>query len=271
MFDIVTFWIVRIYAGINDMAGTITSDVLKSPADVFGADYWDSLLKIGMSAVMPFAILILSFCMAGDMYKMYCRANGAPDLEVISLTFIKYIIPFVCMTYTYDLLQFIFTQINSMILQLYNQVTIGTGNQVDTSAFVQQVSQMSLWQKFGVLIQMFGPWLGTEIMSVVATVVVYGRLFEIVMFWIFAPIPFATFASDDLRSSVGMNFVKMFCALILQGGLIVLTVSMYLMLIKSVTVQTSVPGAFAMLGYTAILITVMVKTGSLSKRLLGTF
>ena len=271
MFDIVTDWITGIFGKITGLATQITDTVLKTPADVFGQDYWNSLLKIGMTVVMPFAILILSFCMAGDLYKMYCRSNGVPDLEVISLTFLKYIIPFTCMTYTYDLLQFIFTQVNNMVRQLYEKVTIGTGNSVDTSAFIQQVSQMSFAQKFGVWIQLFGPWLGTAIMSIVATVVVYGRLFEIVMYWIFAPIPFATFASDSLRNSVGINFVKMFIALVLQGGLIVLTVSLYLMLIKSVTIQTSVDGAFAMLGYSAILITVLVKTGSLSKRLLGTF
>lgn len=271
MFDYITLWIVQIFAGINDTANTIVKTVLKTPQDVFGQDFWDSLIKIGTSAIMPFAILILSFCVAGDLYKMYVRANGSPDLEVISFTFIKYIIPFVCMTYTYDLLQFIFTQINGMIQQLYAQVTIGTGNSIDTKEFIQQIIQMSLWQKLGVLVQMIFPWLGTTVMSMVATVIVYGRLFEIVIYWIFAPIPFATFASDDLRNSIGINFVKMFCALVLQGGLIVLTVSLYLMLIKSVTVETSVNGAFAMLGYSAILVTVLAKTGSLSKRLLGTF
>lgn len=271
MFDFLTNWISGIFGKITGIATQITDTVLKTPADVFGQDYWNSLLKIGMSAVMPFAILILSFCMAGDLYKMYCRSNGAPDMEVISLTFLKYIIPFTCMTYTYDLLQFIFTQVNSLIRQLYEKVTIGTGNSIDTSAWIQQVSQMGFGQKFGLWIQLFGPWLGTFIMSIIATVVVYGRLFEIVMYWIFAPIPFATFASDELRGSIGINFVKMFVALILQGGLIVLAVSLYLMLIKQVTIQTSMEGVFAMLGYSAILITVLVKTGSLSKRLLGTF
>ncbi|QAT48777.1 hypothetical protein EQM14_02770 [Caproiciproducens sp. NJN-50] len=126
-------------------------------------------------------------------------------------------------------------------------------------------------QKLGVYLQLFGPWLGTEILSIVATVVVYGRLFEIVLYWVFAPIPFATFASDELRGSIGINFVKMFIALVLQGGFIVLAVSMYLMLIKSVTIETSVNGVFTMMGYSTILVFTLVKTGSISKRLLGTF
>ena len=271
MFDFLTDWIEGIFGKITGLTTHITDAVTKTPADVFGQDFWDSLLKIGTSVIMPFAILILAFCMAEDLYKVYVRANSAPDLETLTFTLIKYIIPFVCITYTYDILQWIFTQINSMVLQLYHQVTAGTGSSIDTSAYIQEVSGMSFSQKFGVWFQLLGPWLGTALMSVVATVVVYGRLFEIVIYWIFAPIPFATFVSDDLRNSVGINFVKMFCALVLQGGLIVLTVSMYLMLIKSVTIETSVAGALSLLGYSAILVTVMVKSGSLSKRLLGTF
>lgn len=271
MFDFLTDWITNIFGKITDTATSIVSQVTKTPADVFGQDFWNSLLKIGMSAVMPFAILILCFGLAFDLYRVYCRSNGSLDMELVTITFVKYIIPFVCITYTYDLLQFIFNLINTMIQQLYAHVYTGTGSSVDTSAFIQQVSGMSFGQKLGLWLQLFGPWVCTGLMSVVSTVVVYGRLFEIVIYWIFAPIPFATFVNDDIRGSIGVNFIKMFCALVLQGGLITLVVSLYLMLIKTVTIQTSVQGAVAMMGYSAVLMTALVKTGSLSKRLLGTF
>jgi hypothetical protein len=271
VFDFFTSWITTMFSGILSEADTITSIVTQTPVQVFGQDFWDSLLKIGTSAVMPFAILILSFCMAFDMYKVYCRSNGAPDMELISFTFIKYIIPFFCVTYTYDILQFIFDKVNGMVLTLYQQVTMGTGNSIDTNAWLQEISQMNWWSKLGLTLQLIGPWFGTQILVVISTVIVYGRLFEIVMYWIFAPIPFATFVNDDLRHSIGINFIKMFAALILQGGFIVLSVALYLMLVKSVTIQTTVSGVFAMLGYSSVLVVVMAKTGSMSKRLLGTF
>ncbi len=270
MFDFLTTIIERIFGNITGMANGIVKQVTQSPADVFGKDFWNSLLKIGTSVIMPFAILILCWCLAFDLYHVYCRSNGTLDMELVTVTFVKYIIPFVCITYTYDILQFFFTQINNMVQQLYTQVNAGTGSSVDTSAFVKQVSGMNFGQKFGIWFQLLGPAAAIDIMSVTSTVVVYGRMFEIVMYWIFAPIPFATFANDSLRS-IGINFVKMFCALILQGGFIVLAVSLYLMLIKSVTIQASVQGAFEMMGYSAVLMVVLVKTGSLSKRLLGTF
>ena len=271
MFDFFDWWIKTVFSGMLGETGHITSIVTQTPVQVFGQDFWDSLLKIGTSVVMPFAILILSFCMAFDLYKVYCRSNSAPDMELISVTFLKYIIPFLCVTYTYDILQFIFNQVNGMVITLFKQVTMGTGNSVDTSAWLQQISQMNWWQKLGLSLQLIGPWLCTNLLVVISTVIVYGRLFEIVMYWIFAPIPFATFVNDDLRNSVGINFIKMFAALILQGGFIVLSVSLYLMLIKSVTIKTTIFGVFAMLGYSSVLVFTMAKTGSLSKRLLGTF
>lgn len=252
------------------MTSQITDNVTKTPADIFGGDFWNSLLKIGMTVVMPFAIAILSYCMAAELYRVYCKSNGKLDLELVSTTFIKFILPFTLIMKTYDFLQLIFTQINTMVSKIYTSVSLGTGNAIDTSAWTQQISQMGFMQKIGIMIQLWGPWIGIKLMSVLITVIVYGRLFEIVFYWIFAPIPMAMLISEDF-SSVGKNFIKMFCALVLQGGFMVLAVALYLMLIKSVTIQASVAGCFEMLGYTGVLMYSLVKSGSLSKRLLGTF
>lgn len=271
MSDILAEIIKAIFGCITGETGHIVDLATQTPAELFGKDYWNSLLKIGTEAVMPFAILLLGFFMAFDMYRVWCRSNGDLDMELVCVTFVKYIIPLICITQTYDLLQFIFNLINTMIQQLYKFVSMGTGSSIDTSAYIKQVSGMNFWQQFGVMFQLFVPWIFTQLIVIGSTVVIYGRLFEITIYWIFAPIPFASFVNDDLRGSIGINFIKMFCSLVLQGGLIVLVVSMYLMLIKNVTVQTSAGGAFAMAGYSAVLLVTLVKSGSLSKRLLGTF
>lgn len=271
MFDLLGNLIKDIFGGILDTANHIVGLATQTPSQLFGKTYWNSLLKIGTQAVMPFAILLLGYCMAADLYRTWCRSNGELDMEFLCVTFVKYIIPFLCISYTYDILQFIFNMINTMVKQLYIHVSLGTGSSIDTNAFLQQASGMDFWHKFGLMFQLIVPWLCTQFMNVVSTVVIYGRLFEMTIYWIFAPIPFATFANDELRGSIGVNFIKMFCALVLQVGLIVLTVSLYVMLVKSVTIQTSVGGAFAMVGYSAVLTVTLIKSGSLSKRLLGTY
>lgn len=268
--DFITEWIGNIFNNFSWVTTQITDNVTKTPADIFGGDFWKSLLKIGMSVVMPFAITILCYCMAEELYHVYCKSNGGLDIELVSTTFVKFILPFVLIMKTYDLLQLIFTAINNVVSKINTAVVMGTGNAIDTTAWTQQISQMGFMQKIGIMIQLWGPWIGIKLMSVLITVIVYGRIFEIVFYWIFAPIPMAMLISEDF-SSVGKNFIKMFCALVLQGGFMVLAVALYLMLIKSVTIQVSVAGCFEMLGYWGVLMFSLVKSGSLSKRLFGTF
>lgn len=268
--DFLTEWIERIFNNMSGIAASVTDNVTKTPADIFGKDWWNSLLKIGMSVVMPFAITILCYCMAAELYHVYCKSNGGLDIELVLVTFIKFILPFTLIMKTYDLLQWIFTTINNMVRQIYTHLNLGTGNAVDTSAWAQQISQMTFMQKIWVWMQLMFPWLLMAIMSVVVTVIVYGRIFEIVFYWIFAPIPMAMLVSEEF-SSVGKNFIKMFCALVLQGGFMVLAVALWTMLIKSTTLQANFAGAWAMVGYTGVLMFSLTKSGALAKRLLGTF
>lgn len=268
--DFLSQWIDHIFNNTSNFTTFVTDNITKTPADIFGKDFWNSLLKVGMSAVMPFAITLLCYAMANELYRVYCKSNGAMDLELVATTIVKFILPFVLITKTYDFLQLIFTAINGMVSKIYAAVTIGTGNSIDTSAWAQQISQMNFMQKLGLIIQLWGPYLGMALMTVVATVIVYGRIFELVFYWLFAPIPFALFISEEY-SNVAKNFIKMFCALILQGGFMILSVVMYLMLIKSVSLQASIAGSFEMFGYTCVLGFALVKSGALAKRLLGTF
>ena len=50
---------------------------------------------------------------------------------------------------------------------------------------------------------------------------VYGRFFKIYMYAAIAPIPLSTFAGETTQS-VGKQFLKSFCAVLLEGAVIVL-------------------------------------------------
>jgi hypothetical protein len=256
----------------NDFdVSSMISQITMTPANALGADFWSTLLKIGASVVMPVALVILCYAMTAELYNVYCKTNGEPDLQLISVTALKFIFPLLCITRTYDLLQYIFVFFNKLVVQIGAALgAISIGKLTDTTALTNQLASMDFFGKFGLMLELCPLYLIRKFMTLVITVIVYGRIIEIVLYWIFAPIPLATITNSDF-GDIGKNFIKMFIATLLQGAFMMLCVAIYSILVKQHVFESSVSGLWVLMSYSAVLTVALVKSGSMSKRLLGTF
>lgn len=269
MDDWIKGWINGLFGGLNGDLKNATSQITMSPADAFGQKFWETMLSIGTTVIMPFAITLMCYAMAAELYHVYVKSNGHLDLELVSSTFFKFVLPFILITKTYDLIKLIFTVVNALLTQLSGALTSGElGGIVDPSALETQLSNMDFWGKLGLMVELWPMALGMKIMGIVITVIVYGRLFEIVLYWIFSPIPLSMLMHSEF-SQIGKNFIKMFVAILLQGGFMVLCVAMYAILIRQHVFSASFAEGWSILTYSAVLVFVLTKTGSLSKRMLG--
>ena len=59
------------------------------------------------------------------------------------------------------------------------------------------------------------------VLSFIMLMSVYGRFFKIYMYAAIAPVPLSTFAGEPTQN-VGKTFLKSFCAVLLEGAIIVL-------------------------------------------------
>lgn len=271
MNDFIRDCIARVFSGVTSNLVDITHRVTMTPEEAFGTSFWNNLLNLGTVIIMPFSICILTYFMTAELYQVYCKANGELDLQLVSVTTLKFAIPYVIITRTYDLLKLLYSQINSVILKIGEK--IGTGaqsNSVDYESWYKQIEGLSFIDKIAYLVQLQPlSWIMNS-MGVIITIIVYGRLFEIMLYWVFAPIPFSTLVSGEY-SQIGKNFIKLFVAVLLQGGAIILCVGMYTELIKNVAIQANMEGLWQMIGYSAILIVMLTKSGNLIKRMLSTY
>ena len=272
MFDGIIAWLIQTtFGGLDAQLKNTTNQITMSPADAFGTPFWNSLLRIGTSVVMPFAITILCYFMTAELYHVYCRSNGELDLQLVTTTVLKFVIPFVMITRSYDLIKIIFTLFNALVRNISKSLTMNLqGSSVDLGAYMAQIQGKSFIDQFLFVFQLAPLQLIMAAMGVVVMVIVYGRLFEMIIYWIFAPIPLATLVSQEY-SQIGKNFIKMFCAIMLQGAIMLLVVVLYTLLAKNAAVDPSYAGAFQLVGYSAVLVFALVKTGSISKRMFGTF
>lgn len=104
-----------------------------------------------------------------------------------------------------------------------------------------------------------------KIMSVVITVLLYGRMIEIYVYTSVAPIPFATFSNREW-GQVGNNYFRGLLALGFQGFFMMVCVGIYAVLVSTIQISDNMHSAlFGVAAYTVILCFSLMKTSGLSK------
>lgn len=170
--------------------------------------------------------------------------------------------------YTFDITMAIFDVGNHIVTKAAGVIT---GNaSIDVTATLQtmfntQLSTMGIGELIGLGIETMIVSLCMKIMSVLITVILYGRMIEIYLYVSVAPVPFATLSNREW-GSIGSNYIKGLCALAFQGFFIMVCVGIYSVLVSGVAVAGNLHSAlWSVAAYTVILCFSLFKTGSLSK------
>ena len=106
-----------------------------------------------------------------------------------------------------------------------------------------------------------------KIMSIVITIICYGRMIEIYLYTSVAPIPFATMTNREW-GQIGTNYFRGLFALAFQAFLMMVCVGIYSVLIATIQISSDMHIAlFSAAGYTVLLCYTLLKTSSLSKQI----
>ena len=134
-----------------------------------------------------------------------------------------------------------------------------------TSMFNSQIDTMGIGELVGLGLETMVISLCMKIMSVLITVILYGRMIEIYLYVSVAPIPAATVTNREW-GTIGTNYLKGLVALAFQGFFIMVCVAIYAVLVAGVAVAGNLHSAlWSVAAYTVILCFSLFKTGSLSK------
>ena len=138
-----------------------------------------------------------------------------------------------------------------------------------TTMFNNQLSTMGIGELIGLGMETMIVSFAMKIMSVLITVILYGRMIEIYLMTSLAPIPFATSANRE-AGHMGHNYFKSLFAIGFQGMLIMVCMAIYAVLVQSIATSGDMMAAiWECVGYTVLLVFVLFKTGSLSKSIFG--
>jgi hypothetical protein len=174
---------------------------------------------------------------------------------------------------TFDIVLAVFDVGTHIVTQAGAAITGSTS--LDVAATLQtmfndELSTMGIGELIGLGMETMIVSLCMKIMSVMITVILYGRMVEIYLYISVAPVPCATVTNREW-GSIGTNYFKGLCALAFQGFFIMVCVGIYSVLVNAVSVTGNLHSAlWSVMAYTVILCFSLFKTGNLAKSIWNT-
>lgn len=257
------------FTDVNDKVGTIAGEVSKTPS-TWNAGIFSMVKTLSENVIIPIAGMIISFVLIYELITMVIDKNNMHDFDT-SLFFrflLKACIAVSLLSQTFDIVMAVFDVGNHVVLQSASAISGSTSLDVQatlTTMFNSQIDSMGIGELIGLGVETMIISLCMKIMSVLITVILYGRMIEIYLYVSVAPIPAATVINREW-GSVGTNYLKGLIALAFQGFFIMVCVAIYVVLVAGVAVAGNLHSAlWSVAAYTIILCFSLFKTGSLSK------
>lgn len=275
--DFLTEWVLSNFAtmftDVNTKVGTIAAEVGKTP-QAWNSSIFNMVKNLSESVVVPIAGLIITYVLCYELITMVMEKNNMHDTD--TFMFFKYIfkmwVAVYLVTHTFDITMAVFDVANKVVTSAAGVISGSTNIDVEaalTALFNDNVESMGIGELLGLGLETMVISLCMKIMSVLITVILYGRMIEIYLYVSVSPIPFATFTNREW-GSIGNNYLKGLFALGFQGFFMMVCVAIYAVLVSAVTVSDNLHTAvWSVAAYTVILCFSLFKTGSLSKSVFG--
>ena len=258
-----------LFDNVNAQVGEIAVQVGTTPA-AWHAGVFSLIRQLSETVILPIAGMVLTFVATYELIQMLLEKNNMHDTD--TFMFFKYIfkmwVAVYLVTHTFDIAMAIFDVANHVVSNAGGMIT-GSASIDVTEALKTlletQIEDMGIGELLGLGLETMLVSLCLKIISVLITVILYGRMIEIYLYVSVAPIPFSTFTNREW-GSIGNNYVKALLALGFQGFFMMVCVAIYAVLVNAITVADNLHTAiWSVAAYTVILCFSLFKTSSLAK------
>lgn len=258
----------RMFTDVNEKTGQIASQVGQTPQGWNGSIF-SMIQNLSTSVIVPIAGMIITFVLCYELITMLTERNNMHDIDTFMFFkfFVKAWIAIYLVTNTFTITMAVF-DVGQHVVNAASGVISGS-TAIDVASVVTDVDATLEAMEIGEMVVLALETLIVsfcmKIMSVIITVIMYGRMIEIYLYTSVAPIPFATMTNREW-GQIGTNYFRGLFALAFQAFLMMVCVAIYAVLISTLTASDNLSSAlFGVMGYTVILCFSLFKTGSLSK------
>lgn len=262
----------NMFTDVNTKVGTIATEVGKTPQS-WNSGIYHLVHNLSDNVMMPIAGMIISLVLCYELITMVTSSNHLQSFD--TWIFFKFVfkawVAVYLLSHTFTITMAVF-DVGQHLVNSASGVISGETNIDITATIAEMDAEMELMELGDLVMLMLETAiisLCMKIMSILITVLLYGRAVEIYLYTSVAPIPFATMTNREW-GNIGTNYFRGLFALAVQGFFMMVCVGIYAVLVNRMTISDNIHMAlFSIAAYTVILCFSLFKTGSLAKSVLG--
>jgi len=238
------------FGDVNEKVGTIAAEVGKTPQG-WNANIFSMIQNLSENVIVPIAGLVITYVLCYELISMVTEKNNMHDVD------------------TFMFFKWFFKAFVAQHIVSGAAGVIGGDTNIDVTealaAMQEGLKDMEIPELLLLVMETSLVSLCMKIMSVLITVILYGRMIEIYAYCSVSPIPFATMTNREW-GQIGNNYLKGLFALGFQGFLIMICVGIYAVLVGEMVLADNLHSAiFSLAAYTVILCFSLFKSGALAK------
>ena len=205
----------------NSKLSEIWQLLTNSPQEFKGGSIWSVMVNInGAVQAIGLALLVLFFVVG--VVRTCGSFTDVKKPEHALKLFVRFAIAKGVITYGLELMLALFNIVQGTISTIMTSAGFGTPNQTTLPAeMVTTIESCGFFESIPLWAVTLIGGLFITVLSFIMIMTVYGRFFKLYMYTALAPIPLSTFAGEPSQN-VGKSFIKSYCAVLLEGAVIVL-------------------------------------------------
>lgn len=218
-------WVVQNLLNALDTWNSKLSEIWQllttSPQEFKGGSIWNVMVTInGAVQAIGLALLVLFFVVG--VVRTCGSFTEVKKPEHALKLFIRFAIAKGVITYGLELMLALFNIVQGTISTIMTSAGFGTPNQTTLpSEMITTIEECGFFESIPLWAVTLIGGLFITVLSFIMIMTVYGRFFKLYMYTALAPIPLSTFAGEPSQN-VGKSFIKSYCAVLLEGAVIVL-------------------------------------------------
>ena len=205
----------------NDKLSEIWQLLTTTPQDFKGGSIWNVMVTInGAVQAIGLALLVLFFVVG--VVRTCGSFTDVKKPEHALKLFVRFAIAKGVITYGMELMLALFNIVQGIISTIMTSSGFGTPNQTTLPSEMETtIEDCGFFESIPLWAVTLIGGLFITVLSFILIMTVYGRFFKLYMYTALAPIPLSTFAGEPTQN-VGKSFIKSYCAVLLEGAVIVL-------------------------------------------------